>query len=66
MTARVVVKINERGPYTRGRILNRSPRAADALGMKRAGVAPVAIEPLVYRRSPTVATVQTVQFWRNK
>jgi peptidoglycan lytic transglycosylase len=43
----VVVKINDRGPYARGRILDLSPRAADALNMKRAGVAAVAVEPLV-------------------
>ena len=35
----VIVKINDRGPYARGRILDLSPRAADALDMKRAGVA---------------------------
>ena len=43
----VVVKINDRGPYTRGRVIDLSPRAADALDMKRAGVAVVVIEPLV-------------------
>jgi rare lipoprotein A len=42
----VVVKINDRGPYTRGRILDLSPRAAGALDMKRVGVAAVAVEPL--------------------
>jgi rare lipoprotein A len=55
----VIVKINDRGPYTRGRIIDLSPRAADALDMKRAGVASVVIEPLVYQTSPTVAAVQT-------
>ena len=55
----VIVKINDRGPYTRGRIVDLSPRAADALDMKRAGVAPVLIEALVYQTSPTVAAVQT-------
>ena len=55
----VVVKINDRGPYTRGRILDLSPRAANALDMKRAGVAQVVIEPLVYWTSPTFAAVQT-------
>jgi rare lipoprotein A len=44
----VIVKINDRGPYTRGRIIDLSPRAADVLEMKRAGVAAVAVEPLVY------------------
>ena len=43
----VIVKINDRGPYTRGRIIDLSPRAADVLEMKRAGVAAVAVEPLV-------------------
>jgi rare lipoprotein A len=44
----IIVKINDRGPYTRGRILDLSPRAADVLEMKRAGVAAVVVEPLVY------------------
>ena len=43
----VIVKINDRGPYTRGRIIDLSPRAADALDMKAAGVAAVVIEPMV-------------------
>jgi rare lipoprotein A len=43
----VIVKINDRGPYTRGRIIDLSPRAADVLEMKRAGVAAVAVEPMV-------------------
>ena len=55
----VIVKINDRGPYTRGRIIDLSPRAADALDMKHAGVAPVVIEPLVYQTSATVAAGQT-------
>jgi rare lipoprotein A len=55
----VVVKVNDRGPYTRGRILDLSPRAADALDMKRAGVAAVAVEPLVIQAAPTVAVFQT-------
>ena len=44
----VIVKINDRGPYTRGRIVDLSPRAADVLEMKGAGVATVLVEPLVY------------------
>ena len=55
----VIVKINDRGPYNRGRIIDLCPRAADALDMKRAGVAPVVIQPLVYQTSPNVAAVQT-------
>jgi rare lipoprotein A len=49
----VVVKINDRGPYTRGRILDLSPRAADALDMKRVGVAAVAVEPLANQAAPS-------------
>jgi rare lipoprotein A (peptidoglycan hydrolase) len=55
----VVVKINDRGPYTRGRILDLSPRAADALDMKRAGVAAVAVELLINQTASPVAAVQT-------
>ena len=43
----VVVKINDRGPYTHGHILDLSPRAADLLDMKGAGVVAVVVEPLV-------------------
>jgi len=56
----VVVKINDRGPYTRGRILDLSPRAADALDMKHAGVAAVVIEPVVNQMTPpTLVVFQT-------
>jgi rare lipoprotein A (peptidoglycan hydrolase) len=55
----VVVKINDRGPYTRGRIIDLSPRAADVLDMKRAGVAAVVIEPLVNQAAPDVVVFQT-------
>ena len=51
----VVVKINDRGPFTRGRILDLSPRAADALDMKSAGVAAVVVEPLVNQTTPALA-----------
>jgi Lytic transglycolase len=54
----VVVKINDRGPYTPGRILDLSPRAADALDMKRIGVAGVVVEPLINEAAPTVAGLQ--------
>jgi len=44
----VIVKINDRGPYIRGRIIDLSPHAADVLEMKRIGVVAVVVEPLVY------------------
>jgi rare lipoprotein A (peptidoglycan hydrolase) len=53
----VVVKINDRGPYTRGRILDLSPRAADALDMKRVGVAEVVVEPVATQAGPSLAVL---------
>jgi len=41
-----VVTIVDRGPFARGRIIDVSTVAADALGMRRAGVAHVRIERL--------------------
>ena len=55
----VIVKINDRGPFTRGRIIDLSPRAADALDMRSTGVADVAIEPLATQPAPIVAAFQT-------
>jgi rare lipoprotein A len=40
----VEVRINDRGPYRSGRILDVSEAAADILDMKRAGTVPVLIE----------------------
>jgi rare lipoprotein A len=40
----VTVRVNDRGPFVRGRILDLSYGAAKALGMTGSGTAPVAIE----------------------
>ena len=40
------VKVEDRGPYVPGRILDVAPRAADTLDMRRQGVAPVVVEPV--------------------
>lgn len=40
----VDVKINDRGPYADGRIIDLSQKAADKLDMKEQGVAPVKVE----------------------
>ncbi len=40
----VVVKINDRGPFARGRIIDLSRSAATQLGMRRQGVAEVRLE----------------------
>lgn len=42
----VVVRINDRGPYTHGRIIDLSRRAAKRLRMRQAGVVPVTLEVL--------------------
>jgi rare lipoprotein A len=40
----VDVRINDRGPFVKGRILDLSEAAADTLDMKKSGTAPVKIE----------------------
>ena len=42
----VIVRINDRGPHVHRFLIDLSPRAADELDMRRAGVASVVIEPL--------------------
>lgn len=42
----VVVRINDRGPHARSRIIDLSRAAAERLGMLRGGVAPVRVERL--------------------
>jgi rare lipoprotein A len=60
----VIVKINDRGPYTRGRIIDLSPRAADALDMKATGVAAVVIEPLANEVDPSHLPPSKFSVWR--
>jgi rare lipoprotein A (peptidoglycan hydrolase) len=55
----VIVKINDRGPWTRRFIIDLSPRAADELHMRHAGVAAVAIEPVTGPTEAAGATVVT-------
>ncbi|WP_205738685.1 septal ring lytic transglycosylase RlpA family protein [Halomonas heilongjiangensis] len=40
-----VVRINDRGPFVRGRVIDLSRRAAEELDMVRRGTAPVRITP---------------------
>jgi rare lipoprotein A len=42
----VILRINDRGPFVRGRIIDVSEAAAEQLGMKEAGVVPVKVERL--------------------
>lgn len=40
----VVVRINDRGPYAKGRLIDLSQKAAEQLDMLRAGIAPVRVQ----------------------
>ena len=40
----VLVRVNDRGPFVRGRIIDVSTQAADSLGFRQAGVATVRVE----------------------
>jgi len=42
----VTVKVNDRGPYAKKRILDLSRRAAEHLGFKHDGIAKVAVQPV--------------------
>lgn len=47
----VVVRINDRGPYARGRVIDLSRAAAQEIGLTRKGVSPVKLEILGTSRS---------------
>lgn len=48
----VVVRVNDRGPYSKGRIIDLSWGAAKAIGMIQQGIAPVTVERLVEMNIP--------------
>jgi len=60
----VVVRINDRGPYNRRFIIDLSPRAAEELGMRHAGTAAVAVEPLVFGAAASAAPNPTFAEYR--
>ena len=41
-----LVKIEDRGPYVNGRVVDLAPKVADQLDLKKAGVAPVEVKPV--------------------
>jgi rare lipoprotein A len=51
----VLVRINDRGPFARGRVIDVSHEAAELLGMTKAGVVPVRIEVFSTDQFKTVA-----------
>ena len=42
----IIVRINDRGPFSRGRVIDLSAAAAREIGLDRAGVGPVRVEVL--------------------
>ena len=56
----MIVKINDRGPWSRRFIIDLSPRAADELNVKHAGVAAVMVEPVMPGDSSPAAGTPTV------
>jgi rare lipoprotein A (peptidoglycan hydrolase) len=60
----VIVKINDRGPWSRRFIIDLSPRAAAEIGVRSPGQAPVIVEPVAFGPAvndvaPTTATFQS-------
>lgn len=53
----LILEVNDRGPFVRGRIIDVSRRAAQLLGFLRAGVTPVRVE--VVRRQPRLAAAES-------
>lgn len=54
----VIVRINDRGPFIKGRIIDLSLAAAEVLGMTASGVATVRITPL--RKAEKASTTEVV------
>ncbi|HZT68735.1 MAG TPA: septal ring lytic transglycosylase RlpA family protein [Terriglobia bacterium] len=50
----VILKVNDRGPFVRGRILDVSRAAAERLGFLGAGLTPVRIEIVSYPRESLI------------
>ena len=48
----VIVRVNDRGPFVRGRVIDLSERAAQSLGLKPQGIGLVEIQPVHLWREP--------------
>ena len=57
----VEVRINDRGPFTKGRIIDLSRAAAKALGMLESGVSPVRMELLSPREISSDLVLQNIR-----
>lgn len=58
-----VVRINNRGPYVRGRVIDLSRAAASEIGLTKRGIAPVTIEVLPSRAN--TVSLDRGSFWDN-
>jgi rare lipoprotein A len=56
----IVCRVNDRGPFIRGRIIDVSTSAAKALGMVSAGVVRVVVEPVEDSKPKTPPVENTV------
>ena len=57
----VQVRVNDRGPYAKGRVLDLSEAAADNLDMKKSGTAPVKVEVV---EDFSVSKLSYRDFWK--
>ena len=58
----VIVRINDRGPFVEGRVIDLSRAAADVLGITAVGVAPVELEVLHRQTRTQLRTIQVAAF----
>jgi rare lipoprotein A len=58
----VIVRINDRGPFVDGRVIDLSRAAADVIGITAVGVAPVELEVLHLQKSTELRTIQVASF----
>ena len=59
----VIVRVTDRGPYVRGRIIDLSVKAAKELGIIAQGIAPVVVELWILPSSPS--SLLTCRIWRS-
>ncbi len=60
----VIVRINDRGPFVDGRVIDLSRAAADVLGITAVGIAPVTLEVLHRQNHTELRTIQVAAFSR--
>ena len=58
----VVVRINDRGPFVEGRVIDLSRAAAERIGIAAAGVAAVELEVVHWARESTTRVIQIAAF----